>query len=459
MKIRTRLTGLFFIIIAFLLFFAFLAIYYFSAKFEKQDFYSRLEKRADSTADLLIRVNKVDSIILKLIDINKKDILYNENISVYNSDFKEIYTSNDSLHFHQYVPEFNKLMRELQSDQIKLIEIGTTQFVFTNYIYNNRKYYVAASAIDVQGIRFLYNLKIILITTFVLILIIILIAGRLFANRALMPLRKVISEVNLIHADSLSNRLPEGKNKDEIAHLIATFNELLSRIEEAVKTQKLFVSNASHELRNPLTSITAQIEVALLKKRANTEYEILLKSILEDIKRLNEMSHQLLQLSLLENNGKSVPFEIIRMDELIWEIKNEFLSMNPDYKMKLIFNSLPEEEYHLEVEGHKKFLKTCFINFFENACKFSPDKTVSVEIRLEKEFISIIISDQGPGISRNDLLHIFEPFYRGYKNSKAKGYGIGLSIARKILQIHNATISVHSEINKGSRFIIHFPFK
>lgn len=457
MQIRTRLTGLFFIIIAFLLLVTFYLIYFFSVKYEKQAFYSRLEKRAVSTVDLLIRVNHVDSTVLKLIDINKKDVLENENISVYDSNYKEIYTSNDSLHFHQYVPGFDQLIQSLKPGEVKLLEIESTQFVFMVYELNQKKYYVVASAIDIQGNIFFKNLKIILITTYFIILIIILITSWIFAGRALKPITKVIKDVKNIKADSLEQRLPDGKNKDEIAQLINTFNDLLSRIEKAIKTQKLFVTNASHELRNPLTAITSQIEVALLKKREDSEYESLLKSVLEDIKELNEMSHRLLQLSKIDSAENAIQFEKIRIDDIIWETKNEFLSIYPKYKMKLIVHTLPEDESKLNIRGNKQFLKTCFMNLLENACKFSNDHSVTAEIKFEKDFFTILISDKGVGINKEDLPHIFEPFYRSKKSSGTKGYGIGLSITYRIIQLHHAKIRVTSEQNSGTVFTIQIP--
>lgn len=457
MEIRSRLTILFFLISGTLLLFAFLTIYFFYAKKQKEEFFLSLESRAKTTADLLIRVEQIDSTLLKVIDLNKKDILDYENISVYNSEGKEIYTNNDTIHFSELVPEFDFFLEEVNAAGEKKLSDGDFDFVGIQYQNAGDKFVVVACAMDTNGIKNLRSLRRVLALVFISVIALIGLAGWVYAGRALKPISAVIDQVNSISANNLNQRISTGSNKDEIARLTLTFNHLLDRIEEAFTTQKTFVSNASHELRNPLTAITSQLEVTLLKARNVEEYEEIITSVLEDIRDLNDMSHRLLVLAKIDGESNSFKFEAIRLDDLIWETKNEFLAQNTGYFVTLTLNKLPENEKQLLIHGNKHLLKTCFVNLMDNACKFSSAHSVAVEIVSDIKTLTIQFTDKGMGISKSELPHIFEPFYRAKNSVEISGYGVGLSIVQKILHIHNAKIHVVSTLSVGTKISIVFP--
>lgn len=457
MQIRTRLTIQFFFISSSLLLMALLAIYFFSAKHQKEEFYSRLKSRANTSAELLLKVDEVDSSLLKLIDINRKDILYYENISIYDSNDKEIYTNNDNIHFHEILPDIKSFLGEVRQSGEKSMTVENLDYIGIKYEIGNKKYVVIACAMDIYGIDNLKSLRRILVFVFVFFLLAMGVSGWIYAGRALKPISEVVHQVNSISANSLNQRLEERKTKDEIYQLTSTFNEMLQRIEHAFKTQKTFVANASHELRNPLTVITAQLEVALIKERNSEEYKKIIESVLEDIKRLNDISHRLLQLTKIESERSDIKLESIRIDDLIWEVKKEFQNQNPGYKVILKLHELPESESQLIIFGNAQFLKTCFINLMSNACKFSLDKTVHIDIISSKGDLIINFIDHGMGISQDDLPFVFEPFYRGKNVAQSKGYGIGLSIVEKIIKAHNAEIQVNSKVNSGTTVSLIFP--
>lgn len=457
MQIRSRLTIQFFLISASLLLLALLAIYYFSAKHQKEEFYSRLKSRANTTADLLLRVKEVDSTLLKLIDVNRKDLLNYENISVYDSEGTEIYTNNDSLHFNEILPDLNSFLNDVRKNGEQSMTAEKLNFVGIRYEIGDHDYIVVACAVDEFGIENLKSLRRILVFVFIFFLAAIGVSGWIYSGRALKPISEVVEQVNSISANNLSQRLDEGNQKDEIYHLTSTFNDMLNRIEHAFKTQKTFVSNASHELRNPLTVITAQLEVALIKERNSEEYKKIVHSVLEDIKKLNEISHRLLQLTKIESEKSEIKREPIRIDDLIWEVKNEFQTQNPDNKVILTLHELPEDESQLVILGNNQFLKTAFINLMSNACKFSDDRTVNIDILSGSDKLIIKFIDKGIGIPAEDIPNIFEPFYRGKNTNSVKGYGIGLSMVEKIMTAHNAQIRIASELNIGTTVSVVFP--
>jgi len=457
MQIRAKLTIQFFLITATLLLSALLAIYFFSAKIQNDEFYTTLEVRANTTADLLIRVEQVDSTLLKLIDLNKKDVLDYENISVYDTDHKEIYTNNDTIHFSKILPDLNAFLDDVNMHGEKKTEIGEINIIGVPYFNKNKKFVVVACAVDSYGLHNLYNLRRILTFVFIFVLAIISITGWFFSGRALKPISNVINQVDNISANNLNIRIDEGNKKDEIARLTITFNDLLNRIEHAFTTQKLFVSNASHELRNPLTAITSQLEVALLKSRDADEYAAILSSVLEDIKRLNEMSHRLLTLAKMDKENTDFQLRPMRFDDLVWETKEEFLMQHSEYSATLALPGLPENEDQLSILGNPQFLKICMLNLMDNACKFSPDHNVAIELFYDEKFIGLRFSDKGIGINTADLPYIFEPFYRGKNTGHVNGYGIGLSLVEKIVKAHGGQIFVTADGTNGTTFTITFP--
>lgn len=167
MQIRTRLTIQFFLISASLLLMALLAIYFFSAKHQKDEFHSRLKSRAITSAELLLNVEEVDSSLLKLIDINRKDMLYYENISIYDSNDKEIYTNNDSIHFYEILTDIESFLLEVRQNGEKSMTIENLDYLGIQYELGGKKYVIVACAMDIYGMDNLKSLRRILVFVFI----------------------------------------------------------------------------------------------------------------------------------------------------------------------------------------------------------------------------------------------------------------------------------------------------
>ncbi|CAN5913478.1 HAMP domain-containing sensor histidine kinase [soil metagenome] len=452
MQIRTRLTLQFVGIVAVIVLISHLAIYFSSAYYRENQFYDRLRDKANTTAELLIKVDAVNTELLKIIDQNKKDVLYKENVTIYNYLNEELYTSNDTVSFGSSPGLLNKIRLEGEQHWRQ----GDFEVIGVLYVDKFNRFAVTAGAIDRYGKRKLENLSNILMISFFLILVIVAWSGWIYSGRALRPINLMIEKVNTISATNLSTRLNEGNKKDEIARLSATFNEMLARVETTFQLQKAFVANASHELKNPLTIITSQIEVLLLRERTPEEYHKTLCSVLEDVRKLNVVSLRLLDLARLNSDEIKVDFKPLRIDELIWQCKDELHEKHPEYK--IIFSpDLPDEERQLIVLANEYLLKTAFVNLIDNACKFNPSKEIQISLQTLGSRIIIRFKDDGIGIGENDLPFIFQPFYRGLNVVTISGHGIGLSLVEKIVKLHKAQIAVNSQVNKGSVFTVTIP--
>jgi signal transduction histidine kinase len=348
-------------------------------------------------------------------------------------------------------------------DQIRLEKelyytAGETEVVAILYPGTYRRHLVIASATDKYGLSKLKNLRYVLILVFTVSVAITILAGWLFASKALEPIAKVVTDVNNISASNLHARLNEGNRQDEIANLSITFNKMLERLEAAFAMQKSFVANASHELRTPLTSVTSQIEVALLKKRSAEDYEKVLQSVLEDVGGLSKLYNGLLELAQIELENKRISSNPVRIDELLLASIEELTEAKNNYHICFEYDLLTEHEEKLTVVGSEALLRSAMTNIMDNACKFSNGSAATVRLGEEQGFLKITVADQGIGISQEALQHICEPFYRADNTLQIKGHGLGLSLTDKIIKLHKGFLQIKSTLDVGTTVTVLFPY-
>ena len=229
----------------------------------------------------------------------------------------------------------------------------------------------------------------------------------------------------------------------------------LKPIEEAMDTQNRFTADASHELRTPLAAMRAEIEVSLRDKKINfNDSKRLLKSNLEEVEKLENLSNALLKLSHLQEDIKR-DFANVSLKETMLEAfeKVEKLAdkKNIEFKVKLS---------DVLVKADKHSLIELFVILLDNAIKYSPgDSKININLEKEASHVVVTIKDEGIGIKAMDLPHIFDRFFRADSSrskEKVDGYGLGLSIAKQIVELHGGRISVESTPGKGSEFRVIF---
>jgi signal transduction histidine kinase len=440
MQIRSRLTFLFVALVGLILLVCFSIIFYSSANYRKKEFYSRLENKAYTTADLLLKVDQVDSLLLTVIDRNKKDLLFRERVVVYNYLNKVVYATNDTMVY----PIDKELINEVRLKGYIEFESGRFEVVGMPLVDKYNRFVVFAGAIDRYGYSKLNNLRITLLILYIIMISIAALAGYFYSTRALKPILNVMREVDSISPTDLSKRVGIGENKDEIEKLAETFNKLLDRIEETMSTQKSFLANASHELKNPLTMVTSQLEVALLKTRNKEEYIQIIQSVLEDVKDINDIIIKLMELARLTSANYDVEMNVLRIDEVLWQVRNDFQKQHQHYHVEFDIVNLPDDEKHLQINGNERLLKLACINLMENACKFSSNDSVEIKLNFTNRHIVVNFINEGKEINPADLPYLFDPFYRSKTHSGIKGHGIGLSLVKRIFDLHGFNLDVAS---------------
>ncbi|MHC1774005.1 MAG: sensor histidine kinase [Lentimicrobium sp.] len=446
MKIKIKLSVQFTLIVfGLLLFFAGL-VYYFSASSQHSKFRDNLVDRARNTAILLIDVVEVDSVLLK--KIHQSTIsLQNEEIVLTDSALRVVYSNKP-----EYLSE-KVLKQNIPVSDKSYFMIAEKDGVCYKHIYNDQSWYVYVMAFDNSRKEYLRELLDVLFWSILISTFFSVYLSYLFSNRAIKPISRLINSIRTINSSKLNNRLDEGNRQDEIAQLAIAFNEMLSNLEISFQNQADFVSNASHELRTPLTIMNVEAEYLLSRNRTKEEYKAHISELIGDIRKLNALLNSLLELAHL-NRDINIQRSPVRIDEVIYNSIHQVKSRFQDRKILLKIN-YPETDNDLLVHGNAGLLTIAFNNLIENACKFS-DGEVVTEFLISENFIEIIVSDSGIGIPADQIRAIFTPFKRASNVKYKSGFGIGLSLVAKILEVHDATCEVTSSENKGTQFRLRF---
>jgi signal transduction histidine kinase len=453
MQIRTRLTLLFVLIAAGILAGVLCSVYFLFKKNTEDAFFHGLESKAEMTAQTALRgAVALNPLTNNWIAPDDDALPYQDNISIFNNAYERVFT---------VIPDAPPVtVKDLQD----IYQKGEVHFKHYNLLVLGRKVNIISSisyVVVVEGYfdpTQLARLRNILMLSFFVGLILVALAGWYYAGQALAPVSRIVGEVDCLQPADLSRRVETGVNQDEIGRLAETFNRLLDRVEEAFRMQRMFLSNVSHELRNPLTAIRAQLEVALQREREPAAYRQALQSVLDDVYALSEMEEELLQLARIYNDSQAIPFDLTRLDELLWQAKQQLQKRHSDYRARLEFSEMPMHEKALTIRANEALLLTAILNLMNNACKYSPDHQVLVRADFRDDGCHVVeVCDHGPGIPPEEQKLIFEPFFRSPRHLMVKGTGVGLSLVQSILVLHKIELSVESPVSGGAVFRLVFP--
>lgn len=453
MNIRAKLTLTFFFMVIVVLTAISVSIFYFSSDYREVDFTRRLRNRAINIARVLIQVKEVNAEILKRMERNNPASLTNQYIIIYDLNNIELYRSEGD----RPVGIDNQLLKRIKKQ--KEIKFSYQDYEVLGFLFkeNNEQFTIIAAATDVFGMDALRNLRNVLVITFAISLVLVSFLGWLYAGNVLSPISKIVKEVSSITEANLNQRLSEGNQKDELSKLAQTFNRMLGRLQSAFSSQKNFIANASHEIKTPITVMSAEIEVTLLHDRDKEHYRQVLKSILNGLKNLNRLSSQLLLLAQTSADQPEMNFNLVRIDDILWEMKEELLKIHPEYIIDIQFDININDE-SLLISGDEQLLKVAILNLLDNGCKYSTDQRVVVNLNSDNpRHIAAEFINNGQGIDPENVNKVFEPFYRGKNNKMVKGFGIGLSLVNRILKLHNGSISVGSVPRKQTKFTVILP--
>jgi heavy metal sensor kinase len=280
------------------------------------------------------------------------------------------------------------------------------------------------------------------------------IGGYVLTRRGLAPLDSMAAQSRRITGDSLHTRLTIGDAAEELTTLAASFNELLSRLDQSFESMRRFVQDASHELRTPLAVIQGEADVALSRDRGAAEYKESLATIQEESRRLARLVDDLLNLASADAGHVQLRVEELYLNDLVAECCRSVRPMAAARNIELECHS----SHDVAVRGDEELLRRMILNLLDNAIRYTPaGGRVSAGVETQGSEVRIQVADTGIGIPPEASPHVFERFYRADKarSRQEGGFGLGLSIVKWIAESHHGAVELASQPGHGSTFTVH----
>jgi signal transduction histidine kinase len=452
LKTQTKIAAVFFLFSLCVIILFSVSVYYFLNKYAFTDFYKRLEIRAVIAARSSLELEAEKASVMREIREQHLQKLPQEKEYI----FKIVPGKAFDVEAKQLkVPV--SFFEDIRNNRIGSYQLGNIFYSGIRYQAGEEEYAVIISAENYYNSHHLAYIRNVILVAIIITSLFALSLSVLFSKQVFTPVMNITRRVKEIGSQNLHVRLESPNVNDEVGELAATFNNMLDRLETAFETQNNFISNASHELSTPLTTIIGEAEVTLSKVREPQRYIESLEVILKEAERLDSITKSLLFLAQTGFNGKNQKFERMRADQLLYDAKETIDKINPGNKVSIDLSQIPENPDRLKIKGNRQLLHLAVSNIVNNACKYSQNKPVVVSIGAADDKVIISIKDNGIGIPENELAYIYDPFFRASNTKDFEGYGIGLPLTRNIMRIHKGEIQITSVMNEGTIVRLIFP--
>lgn len=434
-SLRSRLSVV--LSLFFMFFFAvvFYLIYVMYADFRKDMYYKRLKDKAVTTFQLLMDVEKVDHDLLREIDRNSLNSLFDEKVLIFESS-RLIYSSIDDID----IKFDDELLNKIKADK----EIGLTQGnneVIGLYVERNGKgYMLLASAFDKYGKGKLRFLRDLLLVVYFIGLIVGLLGTYLFVAITIKPLEGLTKDLKSIDYKNMKVRLAYDRKVKEINQLAFGINQMMERLERSSSFQKDFIHYASHELRTPLAAMISITENALHNDDSQLQLKKAMQELFQQQKELVNITNSLLYLSDSRLAQEGLEFSPVRLDEIVFHSAEIMKNYFPDTKIEVELEDNTTSPDHFMIAGNEPLLMIAINNLLKNALQYSDDRSAKIKVTFAALERKVIFINKGLRISEPHLERIFTPFYRSGNSLGVKGSGLGLALVYQSAKLHNAEI-------------------
>lgn len=392
--------------------------------------------------DILTR--RYETIIEQLREDKDDEDKLNKSLDIYEALSCKIYIQKDISNF-----EIDKNQMDILNKN-GIVYLKVHKYKVQAITKINNKYFII-STIDNRDFEFsplLIDLWILLITILVSFCILS------FATRAIIgPIEKLESATNKI-ANGDYNVKIETKAEDEIGKLINNFNSMANELKNIDYMQKDFINNVSHEFKTPITAIKGYLTILKNENISQEERLEYIDIVLDEINRLSYLSTSILELSKLDNMNSFKDNEKFSLDE---QIRKTVILLEKEWSKKNInLNMNLQSIYYY---GKEEYLNQVWLNMINNAIKFSDENgIINISCNKNANEVIVVIEDFGCGMDEKTQKYLFNRFYKGDDSRNESGYGLGLAISKKIVELFNGSIKVESELNKYTRFIVKLPY-
>jgi two-component system OmpR family sensor kinase len=304
----------------------------------------------------------------------------------------------------------------------------------------------------------LSRIHLLIIGAGIAILIAVVATDVMLTGRVLRPIDAIVQQARRLSESTLAERLPQPKEPGELARLVETLNEMLLRLHQSFEAQRRFTADAAHELRSPLTRMRTEMEVTLRRPRDVEEYRLIVVNALEEIERLGGLTENLLALARLDaGEGRQLAGGETRLADAIEMLVVRFQSLATGRGVSL---HVERQVVEVAVKVLPAIVDVVLGNVVDNAVKFArPGGVVTLDVMATSNEGIVTVTDTGPGIPIEEQPHVFERFFRGRapRASGAFGVGLGLAIARTLVERQNGAIDIDSKPGYGTIVTIRLP--
>ena len=421
-----------------------LIIYVSFNDFRSDEFKERFRQRLEFTSHFISKSNNFEKEAPIFFNENSDNILLNETILIFNGKKELIYSTIKDKNI-TWDADF---LQQLDEKKVIYNDKNTPEVYAALRKINGENYYILTSAFDTNGQSKLVYLKYLLIFSYIVSTLLIGFFSYYFMGQFLRPLEDLNKKVSEVTAHKLTTQIPVQQSNDEISVLAKSFNTMIVRLNDIFQSQKDFTASASHEIRTPVTRMAFQLE-NLIKLEQHTPQTLLsLKQIQQDVYQLSDLINSLSLLTKFDKENIQSLYEEVRIDEIIFESFQTVEKSHPTLKMDFLISENTSEYALLTIKGIPSLLNIVFINLFKNAALYSNNKEVDILITENISELIVEVISKGKTISTEEQQKLFEAFMRGNNSQNISGSGLGLRIAKRILEYHNADI-VYSSPSEG----------
>jgi len=451
MSIKQRITIGFGILVATLLLLFSVFIFQTYESYRRTQMHTRLQRRA-LAAQLFFQNRQEFQRTSYLVLPEQHEVIFDtQNKPIYSSPGPDDY------------PIADPLLNEAQRDDV-YFEYKSQRWeapkegVALAFLYAGARYVAVVTAYDLPGRQTSRNLLVMLVAGNILSLVVIALVGFLFARRAMRPFDALINQLDSATVNDFSFRLTPTTTADEAGYLAGSFNQLLTQLQALATSQENFVAYASHEIRTPLTVVKGMLETALAYDQSLPDARQSMTQALHRLDGAIDLANALLRLAEVENLKPAQLQEDLNLIDTILDTVLYFGEKYPHQHIDLkLTDEFTEQSSMLRVVGNATLLRTALINIIDNACKYSDFEPVTVEVYVQLPWIVIDVCDQGIGIPSVQLTDVFLPMMRAGNVGTIPGFGLGLTLAKKIADMHRGQLALATETGKGTTVSFRLP--
>jgi signal transduction histidine kinase len=422
-------------------------VYVHSLNYERNEFNHKLRDRAEIAVRTYLKTDELSREVMSEVRTEHLRSIKGEREFIMRVEDCDKGSQLPDFLDREFVNRVLETGEEYRHDENELATVGILEHD------NQGDFLVFVAAENEVILKNLADLRNTLIALAIIYMIFVYSIGLWYASYALNPFRRMADHMSKADTGNLIDRLEEPTEQDEIWELAHAYNRLMDRIDTAQKVQQNFISNASHELKNPLTAILGEIDVTLQRERTNEEYREAMRVIDQESQRLNRLTMRLLHLAETSYASDGPMMALLDLKELLRSVVEDYSLSHPYRRLELTL--LPDNDDPVRMTGNAQLIRIAVSNLIDNALKFSSD-TVSVHLHAAQGRMEIAVTDHGIGIPEEDIGNLYIPFFRSENARVVPGFGIGLPLVKRIMDMHGGTLTIRSDKEKGTEFRLCF---